>query len=808
MAGFTFVFTQNNATKVIYDNEILPFPAINKISFFKIFESLESLTQDPDPNVSGYANNLLRDLAPYPELREGFTDKSLLIKYEKEIHQLLRVIFPDVLLENEIKAIAAPFDFHPFYFSTRFKNIIEAAGPGFTLEYAGLNKDDFYVIGCLMILGSHYKFPVDISQPVTLAIPNQQTKSTRQYRVAFNADLLEVVPPANVPEFTMEDYMELINNMDNLALWKEKFPPDTWEMRGIGVMNLTDVTMDHSIGQITSALFEKNGDLMARMERSMRSLFNIHDLSVSFVHFADNAFQQTHKNNIKSFLLGDMESCSPAEALCDESSDKLFARKEPLVITDVSAFHEVVPDSRLTQNLLDQGINSYIIAPLSYDDQTIGFLEIASQHVHQLSPLSLKKLEHVLPVLSIAAARFSEESKNRLDAIIQEECTTIHSSVKWRFEQEARKFMEDQYSGRVPVFKDLVFKNVFPLYGQMDIRQSSTLRNNAVRADLTQQLNQVKKILHKAYTKQNLPSLEELTYRVDQYLAEIAEDLLAGSEHKILAFLTSDIYPVFNHLKQTDSKLEKEIDTYRNLLDPETQMVYDKRKDFDESVNKINRTLAGYIDKKQLEAQQMFPHYFERYKTDGVEFNMYIGQSLVKDQIFDKLYVSNLRIWQLMVMCEMENEFHHIQQDLGHTLEIASMILAHSNPLSIHFRLDEKRFDIEGAYNARYEVVKKRVDKALIKGTDERVTAPGKIAIVYSNEEDAIEYGKYLDFLIAKGYIEAESVEDLELENLQGITGLRALRASVVYDSGRLSDESVALDELIDSISSESVGRN
>ena len=663
-------------------------------------------------------------------------------------------------------------------------------------------------MGCLVILGKYYKFPVDTSQPVTLAIPNLSAKSTRQYRVAFNADLLEVVPPAEVPEITNEDYLNLINNLDNPDMWKEKFPPDSWELRGIGVMNLTDVTMDHSIGQITRALFEKNEDLISRMEVSMRSLFNMHDLGVSFVHFSDNTFLQTHKTNIKSFLLGDMESCSPAEALCDESADKLFGRKEPLVIPDVQTFHELVPDSRLTKNLLDQGIKSYVIAPLNYDDQIIGFLEIASQHKYQLNALALKKLEHVLPVLSIAAARFTEESKNRLDAIIQEECTTIHASVKWRFEQEARKFMEDQYNGNVPAFKDLVFKNVFPLYGQMDIRQSSTLRNHAVQADLTQQLIQVKKILNKAYIKQNLPSLEELMYRVDQYLEEIAEDLLAGSEHKILAFLTSDIYPVFNHLKQTDLELEKDIDTYRALLDNDTQMIYDKRKDFDESVNKINRTLAGYIDKKQLEAQKMFPHYFERYKTDGVEFNMYIGQSLVKDQVFDKLYLSNLRIWQLMVMCEMENEFHHIQGDLGHKLEIASMILAHSNPLSIHFRLDEKQFDIEGAYNARYEVVKKRVDKAVIKGTNERVTAPGKIAIVYSNEEDAIEYGRYLDFLIAKGYIEAASVEDLELENLQGITGLRALRASVVYDVVRLAEESATFDELIDSISSESVGRN
>ncbi len=44
------------------------------------------------------------------------------------------------------------------------------------------------------------------------------------------------------------------------------------------------------------------------------------------------------------------------------------------------------------------------------------------------------------------------------------------------------------------------------------------------------------------------------------------------------------------------------------------------------------------------------------------------------------------------------------------------MLLVHSNPLAIRFRIDEKRFDVDGAYNARYEIIKKRVDKANIKG--------------------------------------------------------------------------------------------
>jgi len=99
-------------------------------------------------------------------------------------------------------------------------------------------------------------------------------------------------------------------------------------------------------------------------------------------------------------------------------------------------------------------------------------------------------------------------------------------------------------------------------------------------------------------------------------------------------------------------------------------------------------------------------------------------------------------------------------------------------PMSIRFRFDEKRFDVDGAYDIRYEIVKKRIDKALIKGTTERVTQPGKLAIVYGQAGEAAEYRGYLEYLRHLGYVAGE-VEDLELEELQGVHGLRALRVAV-----------------------------
>lgn len=57
-------------------------------------------------------------------------------------------------------------------------------------------------------------------------------------------------------------------------------------------------------------------------------------------------------------------------------------------------------------------------------------------------------------------------------------------------------------------------------------------------------------------------------------------------------------------------------------------MRYHHRKEYEQSITKINETLSRYIDKEQSAAQKIYPHYFERFVTDGVEFNIYMGQSI------------------------------------------------------------------------------------------------------------------------------------------------------------------------------------
>jgi hypothetical protein len=243
-------------------------------------------------------------------------------------------------------------------------------------------------------------------------------------------------------------------------------------------------------------------------------------------------------------------------------------------------------------------------------------------------------------------------------------------------------------------------------------------------------------------------------------------------------------------MRNFGAEIDEKIRDYWAALEPRLGTIYRRRKDFEESVTLINETLSAYLDAEEEKAQAMFPHYFEKHKSDGVEFGIYIGSSLVENGAFDMLYLYNLRLWQLMVMCGMARQAELLKDRLKVPLEVAHLILVQQTPLAIRFRLDEKRFDIDGAYNMRYEIVKKRIDKARIRGTHERLTQPGSIAIVYSQSKEAVEYREYIGYLQTSGYLTA-AIEDVELEDLEGAQGLRALRVTVDMHDARLEQQLV-----------------
>jgi hypothetical protein len=276
--------------------------------------------------------------------------------------------------------------------------------------------------------------------------------------------------------------------------------------------------------------------------------------------------------------------------------------------------------------------------------------------------------------------------------------------------------------------------------------------------------------------------LDEIGFRLEKYISQLKSGVGSDDESSVVGFLKTDVESVLDYVVSFSDSVSAGVDAYREKLDPNLGLLYHRRREFEESVTHINERIAGYLDEQEEWAQSMFPHYFERYQTDGVDYNIYVGESLLEKGSFDPLHLRNLRLWQLITTCGIVWEMNDLTPDLPLPLEAAHLLLVQSVPLSIRFRYDEKRFDVDGAYNARYQIVKKRIDKARIRGTGERLTQPGKIAVVYSQPKDRQEYAQYAEYLISAGYL-TDEVEDLDIEDLQGVSGLQALRFTVAHSA-------------------------
>jgi hypothetical protein len=734
--------------------------------------------------LAGSIASVVRDrLRQAPELLGPVEDLSLFTRQAELIDVLMAKVFPAASWDRDYGAILSPFAVRAVYGTPSFNRLFR--GERGALQGRLSLDAESWARGRLLrayslVLQKYYDIDLRLDYPLIVTTADPECSLPRHFRFDMDSRFLEIDTVGRPPVLSAADRQRLRANLDDPQVLMELIPPDRFVFRGFGVVKATDVTDQEVLSSLKRDLIEKESIASAtrfeRLQLQLRTFFRRPDLRVALA-----AFQGERVLVLKSGAQLE-HSCIFADSVhlkrrdfAGTIFDRATRQDTPFIIEDLGAY---APRGPIEEGLLKSGMRNIVLAPLHFQDAIIGLLELSSPHPGDLDVVTALKLREVLPLFSMAMRRSLEELEARVQAVIKEKCTAIHPSVEWRFRQAVLDTIERRSDGTVPEMEPIVFRDVYPLYGASDIRGSSTQRNLTIQADLTDHLGLARAVIREAREAKHLPILDEVAFRIDRQLAHIGTDLHSGDEVTILAFLRQHVEPLFEHIAAFGPAVRGRVEAYRAAIDPQVGSVYRKRKDYEDTVTAINEAVSAYLDAEQEMAQAMFPHYFEKQRTDGVDYSIYVGGALVDGQPYNEIYLRNLRLWQLLVACGIARQTEALRQRLPLPLETTHLILAHHAPLSIRFRFDEKRFDVDGAYNVRYEVVKKRIDKAVVRDTGERVTQPGRIAIVYAQPMEAQEYREYLDYLTATGHL-VGPVEELELDELQGVHGLRALRVAV-----------------------------
>ena len=353
--------------------------------------------------------------------------------------------------------------------------------------------------------------------------------------------------------------------------------------------------------------------------------------------------------------------------------------------------------------------------------------------------------------------------------------------VEWKFKEEAWLYLKEKEKDSSVDIGEISFEHVFPFYGAVDVKDSSITRSASFQKDIMDQLNMVDNTLHELKENHQFQQdkvLENLLQKNKTFIRKAEEPLVAADEVKINEFLEVELASYFTQEKEQMNGQAKALKFYMESVDPDTGHLNKNRKAFEDSIGKVNETISMYLENEQGKIQQFHPHYFEKFRTDGVEYNIYMGQSFTPNKTFDHEELKYIRLWQLSIMAELTRITHRLKKAIPIPLQTTQLILIYNNPICISFRKDERRFDVEGAESIRYEILKKRIDKVKIKETQERLVKPGTIAIVYSHAREVEEYDNYFTILKNNNIIK-EDVEWHDLDDVQSISGLKAIRLHV-----------------------------
>lgn len=771
------------------------FPYASTLSFELLFDKLQSKAAEKGNLEAPLSEYVLKTAGSIPELRGNITDLSVVQQYRKEVDLLLSTVLPKSTMEGEIAGVAIPFQPVTIYGTPKFNALFNRDESGvWDLNKLHIDKGlrEMVAFCGIAILKSYYNYPVLHPDIMKSKEPAVENGLTRYFQPEINAMFSRVIAKKEARPLSEIDLSPLKDDFFNMDFWLNNFPPDTFEFQGFIVYRISDITDREMVSQLEFTLLENGTTLsasnIADISDKLRIYFRVPDLRVGIAPMLNYHGQKTTCNRDNWFCFIPLDKSEMMFANFEGSIyQKAILSGGPYLVDDLAALPDATP---VEKELMAQGIRNIIVVPIFQDQELIGAIEVGSPRAGELNFMTMLKLKQILPLMSVTFQRASKDLDMQVQATIKENFTSIHPSVEWKFARAALDMISNGNPSAQQKIAPIELKDVTPIYGQIDIRGSSDNRNEAIRLDLIDYLTSAKHILEDAHQSYPLNIVEEMIFRANKFIGKLESGMDSGDETGILEFMKQEVEPSLRLLSSRDEHLKTEVDQYFATLDPVHEIYHFRRHDFEQSLTMINELVSGMLEDEEERTQKLLPHYFEKYKTDGVEYNIYLGQSILQEGKFDPVFIRNFRLWQLITMVRIARETHLLLPRLPMPLETTQLILSYSNPFAIMFRMDEKRFDVAGAYNIRYEIVKKRIDKAHIKGTDERLTQPHKIAVIYTQDKEAKEYERYFEFMKAKGWIGNE-VEYLDVEPLQGLQGLKALRVQVQYNSDEpeLSDD-------------------
>ena len=733
---------------------------------------------------------LLQQFEQYPELIYPIEQENI-PKYHHLLELIYTALSPILNDENEqFWAIGKPISPCFYYGTDAFYQILMDVEtyrmkPGISLPSKEEIEKSVLLNFYNLILTKFYDISYVGSDYMIKSIIDHETHLLKYYRLNVDNRFLDVRCKVELPALTLENAKEYMKDDENsLEILQSRLPSDLFEIEGVSVVNFTDVTAEYALESIKNTIIEHNkcqaGWDIAAIVMALKSLVGSDLIEfglVPYIKLNDKTIVYSHMG-FESVLIEQAKKNNIPESEYAALTASFVANPRRLIFPELNI--EDYAEYPMLKLLMDKGIKSYALFPLFYNARLVGGLEMYATDLKAFNASTLSRIDASFTLIAQLYQNIITDFNNEIMSVVTDKFTALQPSVAWRFYQAAYHHIESGALKKDLPIEAVYFKDVYPFYGAIDIRNSSIERNLMIRKDLYTHFELLETTIRNLKGKIPIDLESEFPKRKSGWKPEEFDALSDREIMKADDYLQRQLPPYLHLLKAIHPEAKEILNEYFELTQ-EGGKVFKNRDNYELSMQMINRAVSRHLNDFNAEIQQIYPCYFEKFRTDGVEFDIYLGKSIAPDLDFSEDIVNDIRFRQLKVIADIARTTAGLEEHLSLPLETTQLVFVYEKLIDISFRVDEQRFDVEGSYNIRYQMVKKRIDKAHVKDSTERLTQPGKIAIVYFNSNEAQEYLKYIKRL-QELHLLTDAVEYLEIEELQGVEGLKALRVEVNKD--------------------------
>ncbi|MGA7935969.1 MAG: GAF domain-containing protein, partial [Kovacikia sp.] len=637
------------------------------------------------------------------------------------------------------------------------------------------------------ILRHDYQFTAQscrlLDTPVMLLLQSPLYPEPRYIEFWFRSEQLTITrlhpqldefADLGLQQMTPAELEQRLTDPNQLQQLEQRLQLENYRVEGWLLLEGMDVTEREGIRRITQLLIDQDSILQKEKFRQV-------DLQMRLLFRASNTVVLNIESNQTRLFTGSVsEELDNQIYSLDSIQNSHFM--QAVQSNQVLAVPDLAQDCRTEggQKLLKLGVRSLLLIPLvpqlgsqepspslsSSRPPVVGLVGLLSDCPNNFDALDCRHAEQLIPAFTTALIDAQRQLVQR--SFI----TSIHPAVEWRFLQEA----ERRSLGMAA--EPIVFTEVYPLYGISDIRGSSDERNRAIQADLLEQFQLGLAVVEATCACQETALGEQLRQDLLQQIQQLKEGVTVDAEVSCIRYLRDNLEVYFDYFAQCGERAIAAVEGYRSACANEHQCVYQARAYYDETIGKINALLRETWDRWQGKMQQVSPHYCDTEATDGIDHMIYAGRSI--DPKFGRFQLRSLRYEQLRAVCACAQTAFSIQEKYGTNMQVTHLVLVQDATVDIfHDEKTERLFDVRGTRDTRYEIVKKRIDKAVDEHTHIRITQPGMLTIVYSTSEEWEEYQQYMGYLTREGWTD-QGIERGSVQPLQGVNGLKYARVRVL----------------------------